>query len=689
MLHVIHPSLRQRSFSLAAILVVLGASITAEARVTKIEITRVESPTFAGTTFGDVGQYEKLVGRVYGEVDPRDRLNAMIQDISRAPKNERGMVEYVTDLYILKPLDLRRGNGTLYFDFMNRGNKNILGRFNIGVVGGNEPTNAGDGFLQKLGHTIVWSGWQGDILRTAGRMSIDVPVARNRDGSEITGELRVELSIQSNPRPSMPLSESVYTAGTSVYESVSTDNRTATLTRRVREKDRRMPVSRADWAFADCSSVPFPGAPSASHICLRDGFDTNHLYELIYTAKNPTVLGLGFAATRDVMAFLQHDAADDSGTPNPLAGGIRRSLMYGVSQSGAAIRMFLHLGFNEDESRRIVFDGAHVDQSAGLQTINARFAQAGRSPFQYTDHDFSRYEAPLSWGPDSDALRRRIGWILERCTRSDTCPKIVQTNTSGDYWNHRVSASTTNPVFRYDLHTPKNVRVYFSASVAHAPGTGTIPICKYPLNPNTATYQLRALTVALQDWVASHKQPPRSDNPALQERALVRPDRLKWLAIPGVTYTGLVASFPLLDFGPRFDHDDQSGIITKNPPRQRGEYPIFVPQVDEDGNDVEGIRSDAMLAPIGTYTGFNYRSPGFAEDEICDNRGMFFPFSKTRADRNASGDPRKSLEERYGNHAGYVAAVRAAALRLVARGLLLAEDANSLVARAEASDVLR
>ena len=270
MLHVIHPLLRQRSFPLAALLVVLGASITAEARVTKIEITRVESPTFAGTTFGDVGQYEKLVGRVYGEVDPRDRLNAMIQDISRAPKNERGMVEYVTDLYILKPLDLRRGNGTLYFDFMNRGNKNILGRFNIGVVGGNEPTNAGDGFLQKLGHTIVWSGWQGDILRTAGRMSIDVPVARNRDGSEITGELRVELSIQSNPRPSMPLSESVYTAGTSVYESVSTDNRTATLTRRVREKDRRMPVSRADWAFADCSSVPFPRrAERESHLLER------------------------------------------------------------------------------------------------------------------------------------------------------------------------------------------------------------------------------------------------------------------------------------------------------------------------------------------------------------------------------------------------------------------------------------
>ena len=262
-----------------------------------------------------------------------------------------------------------------------------------------------------------------------------------------------------------------------------------------------MPVSRADWAFADCSSVPFPGAPSASHICLRDGFDTNHLYELIYTAKNPTVLGLGFAATRDVMAFLQHDAADDSGTPNPLAGGIRRSLMYGVSQSGAAIRMFLHLGFNEDESRRIVFDGAHVDQSAGLQTINARFAQAGRSPFQYTDHDFSRYEAPLSWGPDSDACAAASAGSWSAARARTRVRRSCKRTLSGDYWNHRVSASTTNPVFRYDLHTPKNVRVYFSASVAHAPGTGTIPICKYPLNPNTATYQLRALTVALQDWV--------------------------------------------------------------------------------------------------------------------------------------------------------------------------------------------
>lgn len=668
------------------LLVAAGGS---EARITRIEITRVESPAFGGTTFGDVGQYERLVGRAYGEVDPRDRANAIIQDLSRAPRNERGKVEYVTDLYILKPVDLRRGNGTLYFDFMNRGNKNILGRLNIGVVGGNEPTSAGDGFMQKLGHTIVWAGWQADILRTGGRMSIDVPVARNRDGSEITGKLRVELSIQNNPRASMPLSESVYTAGTSVYESVSTDNRTATLTRRVREEDRRARVPNSDWAFADCTSAPFPGVPSTRHICLRDGFDTNHLYELIYTAKNPTVLGLGFAAARDVVAFLQNRLADDAGTPNPLAGGIRRSLMYGVSQSGAAIRMFLHLGFNEDESGRMVFDGAHVDQSAGLQTINARFAQVGRSPFQYTDHDFSRYEAPLSWGPDIDALRGRIGWILERCMRSDTCPKIMQTNTSGDYWNHRVSASTTNPVFRYDLHPPRNVRVYFSASVPHAPGSGTIPLCKYPLNPNTPTYQLRALTVALQDWLASNKQPPKSDNPALRERTLVPPHRLDWPRIPGVIYTGLVASFPLLDFGPKFNHDDQTGIITKNPPEQRGEYPIFVPQVDVDGNDIEGIRSDAMLAPLGTYTGFNYRSPGFAEDEICDNRGMFFPFAKTLAERRATGDPRKSLEERYGSHAGYVAAVRAAAQRLVARGLLLPDDASALIARAEASGVLQ
>jgi hypothetical protein len=292
--------------------------------------------------------------------------------------------------------------------------------------------------------------------------------------------------------------------------------------------------------------------------------------------------------------------------------------------------------------------------------------------------------------PTRDPLRGRTGWVLERCHKSHTCPKIIQTNTSADYWNHRESAGTTDPMSRHDLGIPGYIRMYLSASVPHAAGSGTIAMCKYPLNPNTSTYELRALTVALWKWVVEGIAPPPSQIPTLRARTLVPPEQLNWPAIPGVLYTGLVASYPLLDFGPDFRHEDESGIITENPPHVTGrEYTLYVPQVDADGNDVAGIRSNALLAPIGTYTGFNYRAAGFSEGEICDNRGMFIPFPKTRAEAQAAGDPRKSLQERYGDHAGYVAAVTAAANALVAKGYLLPEDALRLINQAEASTVLK
>jgi hypothetical protein len=674
----------------------------AEARITRIVIDRMEWPTYGGESFGDVGQYEKLVGRAFGEVDPRDPLNAIIQDIELAPKNARGMVEYMTDIYIIKPMDMAKGNGALSYNIVNRGGKGYL---NIGVTGGDEPTGAGDGFLEKRGFTTVWSGWESTILRTDGRLSIDVPVARNRDGSEITGRVRTEY-VRRTPIASQPLSEAQYTSGTKVYEAVSLDNTTATLTKRVREKDPREPVPHSDWAFADCSSVAFPGVPSTEHICLKDGFDTNHIYELIYTAKNPLVLGLGWAAMRDLTSFFKHEAEDDFGTPNPLylkekphhwkrhhcegRHGIHTALIWGTSQSGNALRNFLHLGFNEDEEGRIVFEGAHPIVAAGQQPLNVRFGQPGRAPFEHVDHLFPRYEGPLSWMPMRDPFRKRTGWILERCTKSNTCPKIVQTNVSADYWNHRTSAATTDALGRRDLPMPGNVRMYLASSAPHSAGSGMAYWVKYPRNPNNRIYVLRANFIALYEWVAKGKKPPKSEIPLLRDGTLVPPEELNWPAVPGVTYTGLVNTFPLLDFGPEFRHDDVSGIISEHPPILVGpEYPIFVPQVDEDGNDIAGIRSNKMLAPIGTYTGFNYRAAGYSEWAQADNLGIFIPFAKTLAERLATGDPRLSLEERYGTHEGYVATVRAAAEDLVKKRNLLPEDAATLIAEAEASDVLR
>jgi hypothetical protein len=292
--------------SIAALALALVSAAPAHARITRIEITRVESPAFGGASFGNVGTYDKLVGRAFGEVDPRDPQNAGIQDLELAPRNARGRVEYAMDIYILAPHDPARGNATIFYDAVNRGNKVALGLFNVGAVGGNEPTSAGDGFLQSEGYTVVWSGWQADVAAGNGRLTLSVPVAHRRDGGEITGRVRGEYIVTA-ATSTQNLSSGSFTGLTHTsYETVSLDTRDAVLTLRVKETDPRVAIPSTDWAFADCTTTPFPGVPSTTQICLKNGFDTNHIYELLYTAKNPTVLGLGFAATRDMISFLRN-----------------------------------------------------------------------------------------------------------------------------------------------------------------------------------------------------------------------------------------------------------------------------------------------------------------------------------------------------------------------------------------------
>lgn len=640
-----------------------------EARVTEIDINRVDFYA----TFPEVGDFEKVVGQAYGEVDPNNPLNAIIQDIELAPKNERGMVEYVTDFYIIKPVNMTKGNRTLAYNIVNRGNK---GHLNIGVSGGNEPTDPGDGLLEKRGFTQLWSGWQGDILRTNNRLSVDVPVAKNPDESSITGRVRTEY-VRTSPATCLPISESTYTSGTHIYEPVSFDNSDAILTKRVREKDPREQISNDQWRFEVIAD--------RTNICLDGGFDTNHIYELIYTAKDPLVLGLGFAATRDLISFLKHEAEDDFGNPNPLSGGIQKAIMWGTSQSGNVLRMFLHLGFNEDEQGRILCEGAHSVVASGMQPINIRFAQPGRAPFEHVDHLFPRYEGPVYWMPIKDPIADRTGWILERCKKSNTCPEIMSTVTSADYWNHRASATTTDALGRHDLPVTGKIRMYLAAGSPHS--TGSASWCQYPVNPNNRIYVLRANFISLYQWVVNGIQPPKSQIPTLREKTLVPPEELNWPNVPGVEYTGLINTYPLLFFGPDFRPDDISGIITENPPILVGpEYRLLVPKVDADGNDIAGIRSNMLLAPIGTYTGWNYRAEGFSEGAQCDNRGIYVPFAKTKEEREANGDPRLSLEERYGDYEGYKAVFRAAAEKLVAERYLLAEDAASLIAEAEANN---
>ena len=718
------PLLRTASISLLAI-ALAGIGEPAEARITKIQINS-RAVAFGGASFGDVGQYETLRGVAFGEIDPNDPLNEVITDIKLAPRNARGMVEYNMDFWINKPVDMTRANGTLLHDVPNRGNVRSL-EIN---VGGAADANAGDGFLQRQGYTMADNGWQGDVSTG---LQIRLPVARNRDGSEVTGRVRAEYIVNA------PASTQDVTTPPA-YEAVSTSNAGATLTRRVHQDDPKELIPNSDWAFADCSTVPFPGVPDAKKVCLKGNFDSNHIYELLYTAKNAMVLGIGFAATRDFISFLRNsngastgrcgrkgddddrrrsdddDDDDDGGSQghgrrhgpcpaagpmpeNPLGDSIGNAIIYGSSQSGRWIRTFIQLGFNQDENRNLVVEGAIPHKASNRGAFNVRFGQPDRlSGTQHTERQFPGAESSQTWGVYHDKISDVKAGQLDRCRKTDSCPKIFHTNTDTEYWQALMALNTTDSEGRRDLKIPKNVRIYLFSGTRHGGGDvrsqppavpGNPPVnCQLRTNNNPFIHGQRALLVALRDWIVHGTQPPPSLYPTLDAGTLVGLSDIHYPYMPAVNFTlaGVTTQKFYLDRGRGFNVEDISGVM-REPPIKRGAYPVRQPQVDADGNTIAGLPNTNMLVPLGSYLGWNVRKAGFSEGDSCDLNGGWVPFFRTLAERQAASDPRPSLQERYPTHADYVAKVTAAASSLVARRLLLPEDAAFLINQANGAAV--
>jgi hypothetical protein len=529
-----------------------------------------------------------------------------------------------------------------------------------------------------------------------------VPVAQQKDGSSITGEVRQEYT-PSAPVPSEPLAGNVLTAP---IETATLDNSKATLTRRVHQNDAKEVIPSTQWAFSDCSATPFPGTPSTTSVCVKDGFDTNHIYELVYTGKNPKVMGIGFAATRDLVAFLRgtshrhgrDDARDDEGfrapntaaPVNPLTVQIRHTIGFGISQSGRFLRTFLDLGFNQDEHGNRVFDGLDPDIASYRISLNIRFSQPTRlAGTQHTEKQFPGQESPTTWGDLYDPFSGIYGGLLDRCRRSETCPKIFNTVSSTEYWQAGMWATTVDSDGDRDLDIPENVRIYHWSSASHggsAPAvpTSQSPVCEQLNNLNSYTYNFRALLVALNEWVAYGKEPPRSRYATLHGGTLVPIRRVAFPSIPGVTYAEIFNGRQVLDRGPNFSDRNESGIMLE-PPVATHSYVELLPKVDRDGNEVDGVRSTQLRVPLGTYSGWNTRKVGFGHPDLCDLTGQYIPFAVHKSDRH--GDPRPSVEERYGSKAGYMVLVEDAVAEQVEEGLLLPEDAATIISQEQARDI--
>lgn len=657
---------------LAAIAILICAACV-QARITRIVVEHRESPAFAGQSFGKAGQYEVLSGHYFGEIDPKDSHNSIIMDIQFAPRNARGMVEYSATFALSKPIDMSKSSGVLYYTVSNRGR--------------GAPAASDDGRINLL------SGWQGDLPQRPDAQTIVVPVARKSDGSPLTGPVLERLIDIPSNTTTLDLGATPY-VGLTYQRPLTLDTTKAQFTRRPSRNAPAAAVSSGDWAFADCTTKPFPGVPDSSKLCMKRGFDPGSEYILMFTAKDPLVLGIGFAATRDLNSFLRYAAEDDAGTPNPLARQLKWVISRGDSQSGNFIRSYIHLGFNQDEAGRIVWDGANPHIAARQIALNFRFAVGGGYAAEYQPGS----EGVLWWSDYLDRVRSRpAAGLLDRCRATNTCPKIFETFGALEFWFLRQSPDLVGTDAKSDIPLPPNVRRYFFPGTTHGGGRGGFSTvaprppngCVLPANPNPESDTMRALTAALIDWVTKGTEPPPSRFPRLNQLATATKAALGFPNIPGApSPDGLVNLVFDYDFGPDFNYQDESGLITKQPPAIKQVLPTLVPKVDADGNDVAGVPSVLRQVPLGTYLGWNVTAAGFDKGKICTLNGGYLPFAKTRAERTASGDPRPSLAERYGTHQAYVDAVKAAAEKAVVERFLLRADADRLVAEAAASDVL-
>jgi len=678
---------------LALATVGLIATPLAEARITRIEITTTESPTFGGFSWPGVGQYEKLVGKAFGEVNPHDRQNRDIVDIELAPRNARGNVEYSFNFYILKPLDLKKGSGKMMYEPPNRGGKTwtALGRV---TGGGDDPGSITDpvvlanAFLMPRGYTLVWSGWEDlgtlDTLNASANFPVAKfpPTASNPTGT-ITGP-SYEYIVVGAPTASVALT----------YAAATLDKTKATLTHRVHLDDAPQIVPASGWNYnADGTAISLAGA----------SFVANDIYEFAYTAKDPKVLGLGFAAVRDWMEFLRYKRRDDDGKDNPLAGAIKRVYTEISSQPGRFLNDFRHLGFNETEGGKKAFDG-HMQWIAAGNGINMnyRFSQTGRTERNRQNHLYIEGRFPFANVSTFDPITRSVDSRNARCEKTDTCAFGVEIYSGNEYWVKAASLLHTTPDGRRDLPDSPFARNYFMSSMRHGTGnagTDAAPnrgLCQQRDNPLNSAPVQRALFIALDEWATEGRKPPHSRVPRLKDGTLVPPLPQSGMGFPNipspfadtggpfVTYTGLKTTRYHFDYGLGFY---ETGIATINPPtfpfltphyqddaRNGPIYPSFIPKTDSDGNDIAGVRLADVTVPLATYTGWALRRGAQANDG-CEANGQFIPFAMTEADRAAKNDPRPSVAARYPTFADYHDKVRAALNDMVEDRLLLCEDA--------------
>jgi hypothetical protein len=604
--------------------------------VTKVDVaSRVDLP---------VANYERITGKVYFAVDPKLAANKIITDIGLAPRNDKGLVEFSADLEILRPKTT--GNGTALVEISNRGGKGLNGMFDMPASRG--AADFGDELLFKQGFTLIWIGWEFDVPDGEGRLKLYAPVIKG-----IKGVVRSEITVDKRST-----SESLGDRAQVPYAVAEPES--AAMTVRDGVNGPRTTVARDQWKFSS----------DLTHVEYAAGFEPGRIYEVVYTGKDPAVVGLGPAAIRDYVSYAKQNREID------------RAIGFGVSQSGRFLRTFLYYGFNADEKGKRVFDGvwAHV-AGAGRGSFDHRFAQPSRDGHPLLNLFYPSDIFPFTDEPETDG--KFTDSILARARKEGVVPKIFYSNGAYEYWGRAASLIHISPDGKKDVAPAPDTRVYFIAGAQH--GANAQPaktVTQNRANPEDYRFAMRALLIDLNSWVTNGTAPPDSKIPRVRDDNLVGVGALNFPKIPGIALPKEPYLAWHLDFGPEFR---SKGLVTLDPPKVGTPFPILVPQVNMDGNETAGIRLPEQLVPLATYTGWNLRDPKIGAPEVIYNMvGSYIPFARTKTEREASGDPRLSIEERYKDKEEYLRKVKEAAEALSAAGFLLSEDVEKVGAKAGA-----
>jgi hypothetical protein len=612
--------------------------------ITALEI-KSRAPFVGGAAFGDVGAYERIDVVAIGEVDPAHQGNVGISLLDKAPRNARGRVDYRSDVTILRPIDAAKGNGRLLYEVNNRGRMMLFANLCAGAAG-NQPKTAadlGNALPLKLGFTLVWSGWDPGAPRANGGLGLDAPVATD-NGVPIVQCIREEFI--SGTR--LGVMETFRLA----YEAADTNAR---LTVRPTQTAPRQDVP---FTFVDTRTVRL--LPEGTKPAI------GAVYELIYNATKPRVLGLGFAATRDLVSHLRLDGEAVLGRR------VTHALAFGISQAGRYLRDHIALGFNKDESGARVFDGVFTHVAGiGRLFFNTQFAQPARTRTWHEDHDFPEVAFPFSSASFTDPIGGATGSLL-RGDGSD--PLLIETNTATEYWQKGASLLHTDPDGTRDAVLPDTVRGYFLTGTNHTGKAGApwdAGPCVLPRNGHDPMAAVRALLVALDAWVVNGRAPPPSRLPRIDDGTLVPAEAVAFPRALGFT-------------APRASNDVAPLPDWTHPVPPPRAWRALVPQVGPDGNELAGLKLPDIAVPRGTHTGWNLYQAPYPAGELADRDGTFLAFAATREEREANGDTRPSLAERYPAQGAHASTVTACVAQLRDDGLLLEDDASAYVARARA-----